>query len=54
MFAVWIGHTDTVKALLDAVADVNAQDDNGKTALSLAEQNGYAAVADMLRNVVAR
>ena len=61
MFAAWSGNTDTVKLLIDALradgvlsATVNEQDNRGQTALSLAEQNGHAGIADMLRNAGAR
>ena len=61
MFAACSGNTDTVNVLIDALrADgvlsvkMNEQDNRGKTALSLALENGHAGVADMLRNAGAR
>jgi ankyrin repeat protein len=40
MQAALFEHPDTVKALFEAGADVNAKDDYGRTALSFAIQNG--------------
>jgi ankyrin repeat protein len=37
-----------VRLLLAAKADVNAQDNDGKTALTMALQNGHAEVAKIL------
>ena len=54
MVAAWRGHTDTVKALLDAGANVNAQDGDGETALSLAMKEGHTETANALRNAGAR
>ena len=48
------GDTATVKALLAAGADVNARDYCGATALMLAEWNGHAEIANILRNAAAR
>jgi ankyrin repeat protein len=38
-----------VKLLLERGADVNAKDDDRKTPLSLAEEEGHSDVADLLR-----
>jgi serine/threonine-protein phosphatase 6 regulatory ankyrin repeat subunit B len=43
------GRSDVVRLLLAAKADVSAADDNGKTALMLAVENGHLEVADLLR-----
>jgi len=42
------GHVDVVKLLLDANADLNLFDRNGKTALDLARDSGHGIVAAML------
>ena len=42
------GHVDVVKLLLDANADLNLFDRNGKTALDLARDSGHVVVAAML------
>lgn len=47
------GRSDIVRLLLNAKADVNAADDNGKTALMLALENNHAEVAEFLRRAIA-
>ncbi len=42
------GHTDTVKALIDKGADVNAKDKRGDTALMLAARDGRTEIAKAL------
>ncbi len=42
------GHTETVVALLDAGADVNAMISNGRTALGLADEKYYDDIVDIL------
>lgn len=42
------GHFDVVKLLLDANADLNLFDRNGKTALDLARDSGHEKVAEIL------
>ncbi|HIW36145.1 MAG TPA: ankyrin repeat domain-containing protein, partial [Candidatus Treponema faecavium] len=42
------GYADIVRLLLDAGADVNAEDQNGGTALMRAADNGYADIVRML------
>lgn len=48
MFAAREGHLDTVKALIDAGADVNKVAGDGKHALNMALFNGNYAVASLL------
>ncbi len=49
MRASFSGHEQTVAALLsDAKIDVNAQDDNGATAMHHAATNGYAGIVELL------
>jgi uncharacterized protein len=47
-------HTATLKALVDAGADVNLPDRNGNTPLSLARQRGYGEMAAILERAGAR
>jgi ankyrin repeat protein len=47
------GRSDIVRLLLAAKADVSAADNNGKTALMLALENGHAEVAELLRGAAA-
>jgi serine/threonine-protein phosphatase 6 regulatory ankyrin repeat subunit B len=47
------GHSDIVRLLLAAKADVSAADDDGKTGLMLALQNDHAEVAELLRSAAA-
>jgi len=42
-------HTDTLAALLEAGANVNLPDRNGRTPLALAQARGYAAMVERLR-----
>jgi ankyrin repeat protein len=46
--AFW-GNTTVVKRLLEEGADANIVDKNGNTALKVAESQGHASIADMLR-----
>ena len=43
------GHTEVVELLLAEGAEVNARMSKGYTALQLAEQEGHARVAELLR-----
>ena len=43
------GRADVVRALLAAKADLNAIDNDGKTALMLALENDHPEVAELLR-----
>ena len=43
------GHTAAVQLLLDEGAELEAENDNGYTALDLAEENGRTEVASLLR-----
>lgn len=47
-------HTATLKALVDAGADVNRADGNGRSPLMLATQRGYDAMIKILTNAGAR
>jgi ankyrin repeat protein len=47
-------HTATLKALVDAGADVNIADRNGQTPLHLAEANGYRQMSAILKEAGAR
>ena len=49
MFAAKNGHTESLKTLIEAGADVNAEDKYGNTALSYARGNGYTEIADLLK-----
>ena len=49
MRAAWNGHTDTVKALLEAGADVGLRDKSGRTALDYASDLGYQDIILLLR-----
>jgi ankyrin repeat protein len=51
MFAAQGGHTDVVKALLDANAEVDVQNKNGETALDLAMQNDRKEIVNLLQEV---
>ena len=42
------GDAETVKALIDAGADINAKDNDGQTAISYATENGYAETVKAL------
>lgn len=50
MRAAWRGHMETVSVLLDAGADVNAGDENGRTALDKAMAAGQMQIASYLRS----
>ena len=50
MWAAGYGQADAVRVLVDAGADVTLEDDRGMTALTLAEQGGHDAVAQVLRS----
>ncbi|MBR5888317.1 MAG: ankyrin repeat domain-containing protein, partial [Akkermansia sp.] len=48
-WAANIGHTECVKLLIDAGADVNRANNEGRTPLSIAEKNGHTECAELLR-----
>ena len=50
MVATMWGHTATVQALLEAGADVNATNNEGETALAVAQNNGHTEMVEILRN----
>ncbi len=54
MIAAYRGHTETVKGLIEADADVNAKDNNGMTALMPAAQAGHTAIVEILKRAGAR
>jgi uncharacterized protein len=47
-------HTETLRALVEAGANVNVADRNGQTPLSLAQARGYSAMVRLLQQVGAR
>ncbi len=47
-------HTDTLTALVEAGADVNLADRNGRTPLALAQARGYDAMVAVLRRAETR
>ena len=49
MFAAERGHTETVKALLKAGANLNAKDKEGKTALKYAKENSHTETVQLLK-----
>ena len=54
MWASVNGHLDVVRYLICNGADVNIKNNNGETALDLAEKNGCEEVAEFLRIAGAR
>jgi len=49
MLAAQNGHSDCVRALVDAHADLNAKTDHGTTAATAATLNGFDEIASMLK-----
>jgi hypothetical protein len=47
-------HTETLQALIEAGANINLPDRNGRTPLSLAQARGYANMARLLRQAGAK
>ena len=43
------GDTVSIKALLEAGADVNAKGEDGKTALMIVEELGHTEIVDLLK-----
>ena len=43
------GHSEAVKLLLEAGAEVDAEDDNGQTPLSWAAENGHSEAVKLLQ-----
>ena len=54
MLAAKKGHTETVEALLDKGADINAKDKYGKTVLMRAEYAGQTEIVRLLKQAGAR
>ena len=54
MLAAYRNSVDVAKLLIDAGADVNAEAENGATALIIAEESGNTEVAALLRKARAR
>jgi hypothetical protein len=48
MWAAGYGHTETVRALLDAGARADFRDDRGKTALDIAREGNFTETAKLL------
>jgi len=46
--ASWNGHTEIVKLLLEAKADVNLQNTSGRTALIWASREGHTEIVKLL------
>jgi len=49
MRAAWNGHTEVVKALIDAGAPVNDSSDDGKSALDYAMEGEHPEIVRLLR-----
>lgn len=47
-YAAFNGHTDVLQTLLDNGANVDAQSDNGNTALMIASRNGHVEIIKLL------
>ena len=54
MMAAGLGRTETVKALIELGADVNAKHKNGATALMAAAGQGHTEIVDILKQAGAR
>ena len=52
--AAFLNLKEIVQLLLAKKADVNIKDDDGKTPLTIATENGHKEVADQLRKVGAK
>ncbi len=54
MDAAFHGHTAIVEALLAAGAKVNAKNNDGKTALSIAAEKGHTDIVELLKKAGAK
>ena len=54
MAAAYMGHTEIVKVLIYAGADVNAKKKSGKTALMCAESKSHTEIVEILKQAGAK
>ena len=54
MDAALYGHYDVAKLLIDSGADVNVNNANNETSLSMAEDKGYPTIVNLLRQAGAK
>ena len=54
MFATEKGHTEIVKVLLSAVADIDAKSNDGSTGLMVAEKGSHKEIVELLKKAGAK